>query len=49
METKITRSELFGRQIWTVHYYSHFARKWVVSGQFDAHAEAVAEADSWKA
>lgn len=48
METKITYHELFGRRIWSVHYYSHFARKWVLSGQFDTHADAVAEADSWK-
>lgn len=49
METKITRAELFGAAIWTVHYYSHFAGKWVVAGQFDTHAAASAEADSWKA
>ncbi len=49
METKITRAELFGAAIWTVSYYSHFSRKWVVAGQFDKHADACAEADSWKA
>jgi hypothetical protein len=49
METKITRAELFGAAIWTVHYYSHFSRMWVVAGQFDNHASACAEADSWKA
>jgi len=47
METKITYAELFGHRIWTVIYYSHFSKKWVVSGQFDTHAEAVTEADSW--
>lgn len=49
MEIKITRAEFFGRPIWTVHYYSQFARKWVVSGQFDTHGAAVADADSWRA
>jgi len=47
MKTKITRSELFRSSIWTVHYYSHFARQWVVSGQFDTYEEAVVDADSW--
>jgi hypothetical protein len=47
METKITRSALFGRDIWTVRYYSQFSRGWIVSGQFDTHAEAATEAQSW--
>lgn len=47
METKITRQSLFGRDIWTVSFYSPFSKAWVVSGQFDAHADAVVEARSW--
>lgn len=49
METKITYTELFGRRIWSVHYYSHFFSKWVLAGQFDDHRGAVVEADSWRA
>jgi hypothetical protein len=47
METKITYAELFGVRIWTVSYYSQFSKRWVVSGQFENHAEACADADSW--
>jgi hypothetical protein len=47
METKITYAELFGIRIWTVSYYSHLSKRWVVSGQFDNHEEAVIDADSW--
>lgn len=47
METKITHATLFGSSIWTVHYYSQFSKRWVVAGQFDRHADACVEADSW--
>lgn len=47
METKITRSELFCNTIWTVYYYSHFSKRWIISGQFYTHAEAAQDADSW--
>lgn len=49
METKITYAELFGRRIWTVSYYSQFSKRWVISGQFDDHATALSEANSWNA
>lgn len=48
METKITYAELFGARIWSVHYYSQFSKNWVLAGQFDGHASAVEEADSWR-
>lgn len=47
METRITRRELFGVPIWTVRYYSQFSKCWVVSGTFDSHTEAIADARSW--
>jgi hypothetical protein len=47
METKITYQTLFGHRIWTVSYYSQFSKRWVISGQFEDHADAMADARSW--
>ena len=47
METKITYATFNGNRIWSVSYYSQFSKRWVLAGQFDDHASAVAEADRW--